>query len=46
MNMGYIYLMSRQTEIMVKISIVGLELVYIALIGYGGYLYSKGGVFK
>lgn len=33
--------MSRQTELMVKISVVGLELVYIALIGAGLYLNSQ-----
>lgn len=33
--------MSRQTELMVKISIVGMEIVYIAGIAGGLYLYSK-----
>lgn len=33
--------MSRQTELMVKISIVGMELCYIAGIGAGLYLYSQ-----
>jgi len=33
--------MSRQTELMVKISIVGLELTYIAIIGAGLYLNSQ-----
>ena len=41
LNIGYIYLMSRQTELMVKISIVGIELTHIALIGYGIYLWHS-----
>jgi hypothetical protein len=39
-NIGYIYLLSRQTELMVKISVVGIELCYIAGIGAGLYLGS------
>jgi len=41
MNVGYIYLMSRQTELMCKISVVGMEITMIICIGYGAYSYSK-----
>jgi len=41
MNVGYIYLMSRQTELMCKISVVGMEITMIIGIGYGAYAYSK-----
>lgn len=42
MNIGYIYLMSRQTVILAYISVIGLEICYVAGIGANLYFYSKG----
>jgi hypothetical protein len=40
---GYIFLMSNHTKTLAYISIVCLEIIHLAMIGYGFYLISLGG---
>lgn len=39
LNVGYIYLLSRETRMMVNASIIGINILYVAGIGFGIYEY-------